>query len=428
MLKKKEKKGKNIWLFNQYAITPDLPGGSRHYDISRQLVARGYRVTIFASAFSHSSYKNLKCAKNEDFTIEIKNGVHFEGVKTIPYIKNNWKRVLNMISYSRMCLKIYKKLTKMHILEKPDVIIGSAVHLFAVWTAFWISRKFKANFVMEVRDLWPKTLVEFRKILKYHPIVLFFGILERFLAKRAERIVSVLPKAFAYYRRFGIAKEKVIWIPNGVDTTLYLSYYDDSVQPKKSEYFKVIYSGILGMEANLQTLLEAAKLIMDKNLPIYFEIVGNGEKRTELIRMKEKLGLENVSFKEPIEKKHIPALLFKANALWIGTRNVKNLYKYGFSFNKLFEYLASGKPVLFSINSTYNPVEQAGAGLTVSPEDPVALSKAITSLYEMSDDESLAMGKRGFEYVKKYHDIQKLTDQFEHMLIHIKKREQKEQD
>ena len=112
-------------------------------------------------------------------------------------------------------------------------------------------------------------------------------------------------------------------------------------------------------------------------------------------------------------------MLAAADALWIGSRNVKNLYKYGFSFNKLFEYLASGKPILFSIDCTYNPVKEAGAGLTVPPGDPEALFQAIIRLYNMPVKERMKMGEKGIAYAQEFHDMEKLADQFDRLLSHL---------
>jgi glycosyltransferase involved in cell wall biosynthesis len=412
-------KNQNIWIFNQYAVTPDQPGGTRHYAVSRILAGRGYRVTLFASGFNYQNRKELKCTGREDFKIELCDGVRFVWIRTVPYKKNNWKRVVNMLSYSWRCLRVYKKLLRTDQVEKPGTIIGSAVHLFAVWTAYRVSKKLKANFVMETRDLWPMTLVEFRKELKYHPIVVFFRILDRFLAKRAQRIISVLPGAYDYYKKYGIAKEKVVWIPNGVDANLFGSECptpSDTVQQKR---FKVMYTGTLGMEACLRTLLSAAKSIRENRLPIAFEIIGSGEKQKELVKFKNQLGLQNVVFREPVKKEKIPSELASADALWIGSRKVENLYKYGFSFNKLFEYLAAGKPILFSIDAAYNPVKEAGAGLTVPPEDPEALSKAIIQLYEMPVEERIKMGQKGIAYAKEFHDFEKLADRFDRLLVFL---------
>jgi len=402
---------KNIWLFNQYACTPDQAGGSRHYTISRILASRGYRITLFASSFSHHKHEELKCDKGKEFKIEMKDGLRFVWVKTLPYKKNNWKRILNMLSYSWRSLRYYKKLLKEEQVEKPDIVIGSAVHLFAVWVAYRISKKLKAIFLMEVRDLWPMTLVEFRKALRYHPAVILFGLLDRVLAKRAQKVISVLPGAYDYYKKYGIAKEDVIWIPNGVETRL----YNPGPAVTKSDttnLFTVMYTGTFGMEANLQTLLKAAKTIQDKKLPIFFRLVGSGEKKQELLELKEKLNLTNLEFYLPVKKQEIPSLLAQGDVFWIGSRNLKNLYTYGYSFNKLFEYLAAGRPIIFSINAGYNPVKDAGAGITIPPEESEALSEAIEQVWSMPAQERQKIGEKGRAYVKKVHEMEILADRF----------------
>ena len=400
---------------NQYAITPDMSGGTRHYTIFRILAELGYNVTIFAAGFNYQKREELKCFPGEDVKVEVVNGVRFVWLRTFPYAKNNWKRIVNMLSYTWRCLRSYKKLLKEEQVEKPDTIIGSAVHLFAVWAAYKISKKLKANFVMEVRDLWPLTMVEFRKGLKYHPMVLFFGMLDRVLAKRARKIISVLPGAYDYYKRYDIPKENVVWIPNGVETSL---YQVDNIPPELSREkpFKVMYTGTFGMEASLSTLLLAAKAVKEKGLPIFFELVGSGEKQNELMALKETWGLTNVEFFKPVGKDKIPVLLASADVVWIGSRKLKNLYKYGFSFNKLFEYLAAGKPIVFSIDSEYNPVKESGAGLTVMPGDADALAEAIIRLYGMSKEERQEMGQKGITYAKKVHEMERLAVQFDQLL------------
>jgi glycosyltransferase involved in cell wall biosynthesis len=433
----KETVDRNIWLFNHYAITPDQAGGSRHYSICKILVEKGYRVTVFASGFNYQKREESKCAEHEDFKIEIKDGIRFVWVKTVPYKKNNWKRVVNMLSYTWKCLRIYKKLlgknNNENNVEKPGIIIGSSVHLFAVWTGYRIARKLKAKFIMEVRDLWPMTLVEFRKGLKYHPFIFLLGKMDRFLAKRALRIVSVLPGAYEYYKKYGIDKERVVWIPNGVDTSLYPTEPDQPGNTAPGKPFKILYTGTFGLEASLQTLLEAAKITADNRLPVSFELVGSGEKKKELMEIRDKLGLTNVEFRDPVGKDSIPHLLCTADAYWIGTRKVENLYKYGFSFNKLFEYLAAGKPILFSINSinsinsTYNPVEESGAGITVLPGDPSALSEAILKIYNMPIDERIKMGRKGIAYAKEFHDFKILAEKFDGLFKELSINEKRRQ-
>jgi len=93
------------------------------------------------------------------------------------------------------------------------------------------------------------------------------------------------------------------------------------------------------------------------------------------------------------------------------------LYKYGISLNKMCDYLASGRPILFAGDSTYNPIRDAAAGISVPPEDATALSEAIDQLTSLTAEERVRMGQNGLKHFKKYHDIHVLADRLERVLV-----------
>ena len=59
----------NIWIFNHYAVSPDMPGGSRHFDISKLIVKQGNRVTIFASSFNYYRHQEMRLIGNQKWKI-----------------------------------------------------------------------------------------------------------------------------------------------------------------------------------------------------------------------------------------------------------------------------------------------------------------------------------------------------------------------
>ena len=97
-----------IWIINQFACTPDMPGGSRHYEIAKHFEKNGFEVNIFASDFNLSSRNFLRLNNIEFMKKELNEGVKFFWLKTFPYKKNNWKRYLNLISF---CFTEYSTLS-----------------------------------------------------------------------------------------------------------------------------------------------------------------------------------------------------------------------------------------------------------------------------------------------------------------------------
>ena len=78
-------KNKRIWIVNQFANTPNMPGGTRHFEIAIFLVKKGFQVEIFASDFNLSKRKSLKLQKFNFSKSEKINGIKFHWLKTIPY-------------------------------------------------------------------------------------------------------------------------------------------------------------------------------------------------------------------------------------------------------------------------------------------------------------------------------------------------------
>jgi len=144
---------KKIWILNHYAIPPTMGGITRHFDYAKELVKRGYDVSIFASSFDHKQRVEL-LGKGEKFKIEDYSGVKFVWIKTTPYKKNDFKRVVNIFSFAKNLYFIARKF------EKPDTIIASSFHPLTWVVGYRLAKGKKAEFVAEVRDLWPQSGID----------------------------------------------------------------------------------------------------------------------------------------------------------------------------------------------------------------------------------------------------------------------------
>lgn len=406
---------KKVWILNHYAILPRMGGITRHYDFAEELVKRGYDVTIFASSFDHKL--RVEMLENEvKYKTEEYNGVKFVWIKTTPYKKNDIKRIINIFSFSK---NLYR--TAKHF-EKPDVIIASSFHPFTWVVGYRLSKLKEADFIAEVRDLWPQSGIDLGAFKENSMIVRILRGLERFIYKRARFIITVLPKADEYIQSLGIDKNKVIHIPNGCNVERFDKLKDElssevsKILKEHEKHFTACYLGALGSANAMETIVEAAKIVQDRlKGSIHFLIIGDGPEKENLIAMANKLELNNIFFYEPISKLSVPGLLTRIDLTLISMHNLK-VYRFGISLNKLFDYLCAAKPIVFAGNVVNDIVNESGAGISCNADDPKEFADAIIKVYNMSQEEREVMGKRGREYVEQYHDIKRLADRLEKII------------
>lgn len=401
-----------IWLFNQYALTPSTPGGSRHYELSKQLTEMGCEVTVFASSFHYNAYKELReYEEGEIYQIEDFGKLKFVWIKTFPYKGNNWRRYINILDYANKIRKLPFKVTD----EKPDIILGSSFSLFTPLVAYFTAKKLKVPFILEIRDLWPETLIQLGTS-KYHPLVLFLGYLERFLYKRAQHIILLFPKAHEYIESLNlkIAREKMSWIPNGVDYPKFQNISEEALSDERLSFldngkYNIINAGSLGNVYNLEELINAAAIVSDLDDEVHFNLVGNGPLEEELKQQVKNLQLKNVSFYDILPQYLVPPLLQKSDILYASLMN-SPLYKYGMSLNKIHEYLAIGKPIVFGVNAVNNPVNDANAGITVASDNAQEIANAILNIKNKTVEERAELGQNGKKYAKNNHDFKVLGE------------------
>ena len=403
---------KVVWILNHYAQVPGGAGGTRHYNLARHLLSYGWKSSIIAASVELNT-GTQRLAANEMKRITDFDGVTFLWVRTPRYKGNSGGRIKNMLVYSIRVLFN----SVVDGLDRPDVIVGSSVHPFAAWSGAILARRFKVQFIFEVRDLWPQTLIDMGRLRPDGLVTKLLQMLEKWLYHRAARIIVLLPKASDYIVPLGVAANKIVWIPNGVDLT---SYHETHILPAHAK-FTLMYFGAHGQANGLDCLLKA--MFELKKLPqgdrVHLRIIGDGPLKPALQNLARDLELNNVEFEEPVPKQQIPALAAEADGFVISVPDLPQLYRYGISPNKLFDYFAAAKPIIIASSATNNPVEEAGAGITVPPGDPVALAKAIAELVALPTHQRAAMGREGRAYVEKHHDYSILAAKFSAVLNEV---------
>ena len=395
-----------IWMINHYAASPAQAWSTRHVSLAAELVRRGHSVRLFASSFNLSFRTCQSVARHEHVHWEQVAGVEIGWIPTPAYSGNSFGRAWNMLVFAFRILQL-----PMHSSFRPDVIYGSTPSLFAALAGLAVARWLGVRFVLEVRDIWPQTLVDLG-MPRFHPFVMLSTVIEQYLYRHADAIVSLLPNALPHLVARGAAPERVHWIPNGVDFGL----VPPVLLPEPKDELEVMYAGAYGSGNSPETILDAAAKLRQRGGPaIRFRFMGNGSGEAAMIAKRKALGLDNVSFEPSVPRSQVYALLREADIL-VAPIMPLAVHRFGVSLNKLFDYMAVARPIILAACSSNHPVRDAGCGLEVPPDDPQAFADAISTLAGMSPQARWEMGLHGRRYVEQNHDFARLAVKLESIL------------
>jgi glycosyltransferase involved in cell wall biosynthesis len=285
--------------------------------------------------------------------------------------------------------------------NKFDLIIASTPPVTTPVIGWLLSRMKKSRFVIEIRDLQPESSEEFGNLKQSF----LTRILKRFmhwLYRRADYIVPVTDGITDYLQRIGLARERLVTVKSGVSNE-FLAADSNGVRKKFGweGKFLVMYTGTIGWAHSLETVVEAARHLVDQP-DIEFVFAGDGQKRGALEAMVRDYGLKNVRFigLQPLES--IPYFLQASDVLVHSMKEVP-LTKVALP-SKLFEYMASGKPIIYgsSGGEAIEELEKAGGALSFPAEDPEKLADLILKL-KTGQIDGRRLGKSYYDHVTQFH-------------------------
>lgn len=362
---------KHVLLVHQAFGSPSQPGGTRHYEFARLLVPRKrYRFTIVASTVSYSTGQRINPKDDE---LEV--GIAVLRAYTLPAIHRGF--VWRVFAFFSFMIASVWAARKAH---NVDLVMGTTPALFQAVSAWLIAFFRRKPFLLEVRDLWPEFAIDMG-VLTNPVLIRLSRWLEAFLYNRADHILVNSPAYRDYMLKRGIPAAKVSLIPNGVDPTMFDPAADGQTMRQRFNLdgkFVVTYAGALGQANDIGTILQAAKAL-NHDSTIHFLLVGDGKERPKLERMAEEHGLKNVTFTGALPKNDMPELLAASDVCVATLMNIP-MFKTTYP-NKVFDYMAAGKPTILGIDGVIRDViESAHGGIFVTPGSSEELSSAVASL------------------------------------------------
>ncbi len=360
--------------------------------VARAWAADGHLVTVLTGFPNHPTgvvppeYRGWPYVRREnDHGVEV--------VRTPIYAAANKglvRRSLNYLSYAASASILGPFLTR-----RPDVVVATSPQFLTAVAGFELARLQRAPFVFEVRDLWPRSIVEVGAMKAESPVVQLLGRLELFLYRHADRIAVVTDSFVDEIAQRGIPREKIVVAKNGVDLDLF------SPGPRDNEVrralglegkFVAAYIGTHGLAHGLGTILEAAALLRGDDR-FRFLLVGEGADKAALEERALAENLANVIFVDKQPHERIALYAQAADATMVLLKD-KPLFRTVLP-SKMFELMGCARPIVLGVDGEARQiVEGARAGLFVPPESAPALVRALCQLAD-HPAEAEAMGARG---------------------------------
>lgn len=308
------------------------------------------------------------------------------------------KSYQRMLSFGSFFLSL---LVTGSFLEKPDIVIATSPQLLVGLAGWWISRLKRVPFVLEIRDLWPESLVAVGIGTANSFLYRLLAKLAAFLYRAADRIVVVTP-AFREHlvRKYPVLREKISVIPNGVEAKIFAPRNPD---PSLREAlggtgaFIVSFIGTVGLAHGLDTLIGAAEKSQSSNPEVLFLLVGEGADRERIIEIARTKKLTNVRFLPQQPRARIPDFIAISDVCLVLLKK-SQVFKTVIP-TKMLEFMSCSRPVILGVEGQAQEIlEQSHAGICIEPENFAALSEAIVKL---RNDEQLrqTMGRNGREYI-----------------------------
>lgn len=402
-------------------MPPEYGHLNRHFNFGKYLKRMGHEPSVFVGSFLHNTkiqmiYDNSSIKKYEN----IEYPYYF--IKTCDYSSSKLKRIYAMYEFYKNLLEAVRSF------DKPDAVLGSSAHPLAAIAAIRLGKKYGCQSIVEVRDLWPESLVAYGIIKKGNPLLRLLYKGEKWIYKNADKLVFTMEGGRDYIIEQGwnieqggpIDINKIHHINNGVDLEVF-NYNKEHYQIEDEDLnnpntFKVIYAGSIRLVNNVKSIVDAAFEIKKLGInDIKFIIYGAGSDKVILEKYCTDNGIDNVIFKGFVDKRYIPYILSRSDLNIIHFEQSK-IKGYGASLNKMFEYFASGKPTISDCEFNYDLILKYNAGVVVDGADAECLANEIINIKNKSIDDYTDMCNNSLIAAEDYDFKQlaiKLIDVFE---------------
>lgn len=400
-----------LFISNNFPPEVNAPA-TRLYEHAKHWVREGHDVEVLTSNPNFPEGKVYEGYSNRFNTSRV-DGIH---VTRVPmYISANkgiLKRTLSFVSFMLSARWFISRLQL-----KPDVVVATSPQFFAGIAGYLAARYLRVPFVLEIRDLWPESIVAVGAV-KRNAIIRFFEWIEKYLYTRADHIVVVTRAFKRFIMKKGISPDKISVLKNGADLEAWSAPLDDArLETLRRENgldgkFVASYIGTIGMAHRADVMHRAAEQCSDPD--IVFLVVGAGAERKQIEERQASMQLPNFVLLDKVPRSEVPYLLAITDVSVVHLK-ASPLFKTVIP-SKIFEAMVTRTPIVLGVEGESKEIiEESGAGIPIQPENVGQLVEAVQRL--KTDAASYAtMASNGFDHVHTFYDRSRLAHAYVSLL------------
>tara|TARA_B110000196_G_scaffold319212_1_gene336566 strand:- start:3748 stop:4935 length:1188 start_codon:yes stop_codon:yes gene_type:complete len=286
-------------------------------------------------------------------------------------------------------IKLKNYITENH--HDIEVVYANTWPMFSQFILARVCRKYGVPYVLHVQDIYPESLTVRLGLLNVFFTKLLLPI-DRYILSNAKQVITISSqmKSNLIGSRKLDSKHLAV-VRNWQDDSLFIS---DDCLIKSVDCFTFMFVGTVNKTANVDHIVRAFGELNPLNAKLI--IAGDGPDRDRVLSIAKNYSA-NIEFIN-VSPSEVPGLQRQANVLILALK--KGVGSTALP-SKLTAYLYSSRPVLVSVDTlseTASIIRDNECGWAVESENIEAFKKALNSIFLLSSDELITMGRNGLEY------------------------------
>ena len=406
----------NIWIITKYASSTEEGFESRPFALAREFNQKGHNCSIISSDSNHfgvyPKYKSIYNVHQNFYLFVLR-------IRTFKYKKSaSLRRIISWIDFEIKLL--FAPLNKFH---RPDIIIVSSLSLLTILNGIRLRKRYSAKLIFEIRDIWPLTMIVEGGYNKYHPVVLFLAWIEKKGYLASDLVVGTMPNLSAHISKICRENEiKCECVTFGFDPNFFLTNTPNPIKfgikhniPEGK--FIVGYAGSIGLSNGLDAIIDCI-IEMQSNSRFLFLFLGDGACKKDYLERT--THLTNVIFLPKVEREEVSSFLALCDLLYFSSLKGE-VWEYGWSPNKLIDYMMAGKPILASYSGFKSMINEAKSGFFIEAENSMEINQSLNRIIDIPKNQLEEMGSKGKSWLIKNRKWEVVAEQYLALMNQINK-------